>query len=176
MENLSVSNMLIDDYQNSSSIQNVSYLIPIGICIYVIVASFRRILIAGLFELGVQYDMNPYLCYWSTHLSSTLLIAVVSYFFVRRIWRRILSGKFNCSRLFVSLLIFTVVTISITEFGNYLIWKIHDLRYENGPVYDAGYFEFLSKISGYVWVVEFVVLIITITLAVRSPRKAISSE
>ena len=167
--------MLIDDSENSDSIQNVSYLIPIGICIYTIISSFRGLLNSGLAEMGYQYEFDPYLTYWTAHLGTILLTAFVSYFFVRRIWRRILTGEFNCARLFVSLLIITVVSISIELFGHYLLRKLMDLRNDYGFRYESGYLEFLNKISAYVWIVEYVILITVITLAIRIPRKAYST-
>lgn len=168
--------MLIDDSQSSNSIQNVSYLIPIGICLFAIISSFKGLVITGFEELAMRYEMDAYLSYWLIHLGTIVLISVVSFFLVRRVWRRIVNGEFNCARLFVSILILTVISIGITELGQHILRIFMDLRYENGYSYQSGYMEFLRKISTVVWGVEFVILVSVITLAVRSPRKVHSSE
>lgn len=162
--------MLIDNSQNSSSIQNVSYLIPIGIFMYIITSCFNSVLALVSQEIGMRVvEFDPYLNYWMTQIGTLVLTSLVTYFLIRRIWRRIITGEFNCARLFVSLFIAAVIAVLITQFGSkwfveYLI-LIDDGQSSSNITSD--YIKYRNALYPLIGIIDMVITVLVFTFAVR---------
>lgn len=168
--------MLIDNATDSSTIRNVSYLIPIGICIYTIVSAVRNILYLWSYELGIYMQLDEYVNYWFSHSASLILVSVTGFLFVRSMWKRVISGQFNCARLFISLLILSVVFIGISFFNSRIIHVIEEARNGESVMHSNEFVDFRISLGPYVWAGEYLIQILALTFAMRGSRKQLPSN
>jgi cation transport ATPase len=163
--------MLIDNSDDSNSIQNVSYLVPIGAFLYIIFASLFNLLKFVLVDAGLRMKFEQYLNYWAVQIGVTTLLTWVIYAIARRIWRRILSGQYNCARLFVSLFIATIVVVASSFFLIDLHITYFRLTSEEGLNITSDYISYKESLYPYISTIEMVILILALTLGFRSSAK-----
>jgi cation transport ATPase len=164
--------MLIDNSDDSSLIRNVSYLMPIGICVSTIIFSTKNVLFDWLNEWCLFMKFDDYQGYWLSHLVVLMIALVSGYFFVRSLWRRIVSGRLNCARVFVMLFILAMGFIAISFLSSKIINTVTESR-----VYTSNEFlEYVRSLSPYVWGAEYVLIILAITFATRNTQKKKSPD
>ncbi|MFK7783894.1 MAG: hypothetical protein AB8B56_02200 [Crocinitomicaceae bacterium] len=168
--------MLIDNFDDSRNIRNVSYLIPVGICIYLTIYSVNNIMSVWISEWGIYANLDLYLNYWLSHSISLLFVVSFGYFFVRSLWRRIVSGQLNCSKVFISLFVLSIMLFGLAYLSEYVIRIFEESRYGTPKMPDNEYYDFIRNIYPYTWFVEFVIIILSITFATRGSGKQRSSE